>query len=94
MAERSYPTSEVRGGGQEELPPSRGQGRQPGGATPCPRPGAVARRMNPTSKERRLCWKANRSYSMSKVRRGGHEAIPLIQGKEQRLCFVGAAVKR
>ena len=31
---------------------------------------------------------------MSKVRRGGHEAIPLIQGKEQRLCFAGADVKR
>ena len=29
-------------------------GRQPGGATPCPRPGAVAWRSNPTSKERWL----------------------------------------
>ena len=29
-----------------------------------------------------------------KVRRGGHEEIPLIQGKEQQLCFAGAAVKR
>ena len=25
---------------------------------------------------------------------GQREEIPLIQGKEQRLCFVGAAVKR
>ena len=25
---------------------------------------------------------------------GGHEEIPLIQGKEQRLCFAGAAMKR
>ena len=31
---------------------------------------------------------------MFKVRRGGGEEIPLIQGKEQRLCFAGAAVKR
>ena len=31
---------------------------------------------------------------MFKVRRGGSEEIPLIQGKEQRLCFAGAAVKR
>ena len=31
---------------------------------------------------------------MFKVRRGGHEEIPLIQGKEQRLPFAGAAMKR
>ena len=31
---------------------------------------------------------------MFKVRRGGGEEIPLIQGKEQRLRFAGAAVKR
>ena len=29
-----------------------------------------------------------------KVRNGGSKEIPLIQGKEQRLCFAGAAVKR
>ena len=29
-----------------------------------------------------------------KVRRGGGEEIPLVQGKEQRLHFAGAAVKR
>ena len=29
-----------------------------------------------------------------KVRKGGGEEIPHIQGKEQRLCFAGAAVKR
>ena len=29
MAERSYPTSEVRGSGWEELPHVRGQGQQP-----------------------------------------------------------------
>ena len=29
-----------------------------------------------------------------KVRRGSCEEIPLIQGKVQRLCFAGAAVKR
>ena len=32
--------------------------------------------------------------SKFKVKRGGGEEIPLIQGKEQRLCFAGAAVKR
>ena len=29
-----------------------------------------------------------------KVRRGGSEEIPLVQGKEQWLCFAGAAMKR
>ena len=37
---------------------------------------------------------AKRSYSTFKVRRGSHEEIPLIQGKEQRLHFAGAAEKR
>ena len=31
---------------------------------------------------------------MLKVRKGGSEEIPLIQGKEQQLHFAGAAVKR
>ena len=31
---------------------------------------------------------------MFKVRRGGCEEIPLLQGKEQHLCFAGAALKR
>ena len=35
-----------------------------------------------------------RSYSMFKVRTGACEEIPLFQGKEQQLCFAGAAVKR
>ena len=52
--------------------------QQPRGATVCLRSGAVARR----------------SYPMFKVRRGGGEEIPLIQGKEQWLRFAGAAVKR
>ena len=38
--------------------------------------------------------RAKRSCSTFKVRRGGSEEIPLLQGKEQRLCFAGAAVKR
>ena len=40
------------------------------------------------------CSRAERSYFTFKVRRGGHEEIPLIQGKELRLRFAGAAVKR
>ena len=38
--ERRYPASEVRGGGREEIPHA-----------PSQRPGAVAGRTNPTSKE-------------------------------------------
>ena len=66
------------------------------GATPCLRSGAAAGRSNLVSKERwsRGCRRASRSYSTFKVRRGGPEEIPLVQGKEQRLHFAGAAVKR
>ena len=34
------------------------------------------------------------SYSMFKVRQGGGEKIPLVQGKKQWLHFAGADVKR
>ena len=40
------------------------------------------------------CRRAERSYSTFKVRRGGGEEIPLVQGKEQRLRFAEAAEKR
>ena len=33
-------------------------------------------------------------YPTLKVRSGGGKELPLVQGKEQRLCFAGAAVKR
>ena len=61
------------------------------GATPCPRSGEAAERSNLTSKERWLHGRrrAERSYSMFKVRRGN-----LVPGKEQQLRFAGAAVKR
>ena len=56
----------------------------------------MAERSYPTSKERQLCGHRNaeRSYSTFKVRRGSHEQIVLVQGKEQRQHFAGAAVKR
>ena len=38
--------------------------------------------------------RAKRNYSTFKVRRGGCEEIPLVQGKEQWLRFAGVAVKR
>ena len=67
---------------------ARGSGR--------PRPGAAAWRTNPTFKEQWLRGRsrASRSYPTLKVRKGGGEEIPLVQGKEQRLRFAGAAVKR
>ena len=40
------------------------------------------------------CRRATRSYSTFKVRRGSCEEIPLIQVKEQWLCFAEAAVER
>ena len=56
----------------------------------------VAERSYPMSREwwLRGSRRAERSYSTFKVRRGGHEEIPLVQDKEQRLHFAGAAVKR
>ncbi|KAI4549188.1 hypothetical protein MG293_001518 [Ovis ammon polii] len=107
MAERSYSSPKVRGGAQEELPHVQCQGggqecqavraqEQLRGATPRLRPEAAAEKSNPTSKERWLhgCRRVERNYSMFKVRRGGSEEIPLVQGKEQQLHFAGAALKR
>ena len=47
------------------------------------------------SKEWRLRGhrRVERSYFTFKVRRGGGEEIPFLQGKEQRLRFAGAAMK-
>ena len=64
-----YPTSEVRGSSQEELPHLQG---------------AVAA----------LAQEGLEELSHLKVRKGGGKEIPLVQGKERRLCFAGAAVKR
>ena len=54
---------------------------------------SVAERSNPTSKERWLCQcrRADRSYSTFKVRRGGGEETPLIQGKRNPSKMVGVA---
>ena len=51
----------------------------------------MAKRSYPTPEEQRLSGsrRAKKSYSTFKVRRGD-----LVQGKEQWLCFAGAAVKR
>ena len=79
LAERSYPSLEVKGCGPEELPHARGSREEQ-------RPSK--------ERQLRGCRRAERSYSTFKVRRGSCEEIPLVQGKEQQLCFAGAAIKR
>ena len=87
-AERSYPTSKVRGRSWEDPMPEewwpRGatpclsQGWRPRGATLRPRSGAASGRSYLTSKEEWLRGRrrAERSYFTFKVRRGGIEEIP------------------
>ena len=70
-AVRSHPTSKVRGSGREEPPHARSQGRRPGGATPGPRSSGCTSAVG------------LEKPSHEKVRKGGGEEIPLIQGKEQ-----------
>ena len=77
------PQARGRGSGREELPHAGGQGRWPRGPTPRPRS--------------RGCTGAGRprgAIPTLKVRKGGGEEIPLVQGKEQWMHFAGAAVKR
>ena len=56
----------------------------------------MAESSNAASEERWLHGRrgAYRSYPTLKVRKGGGEEIPLLQGKEQLLHFAGAAKKR
>ena len=54
----------------------------------------IEKRMKRNDDSLRDLRRAERSYSTFKVRRGGSEEIPLVQGKEQWLRFAGAAVKR
>ena len=81
--------SEARGGDQE-CQAAMAQ-ELPRGATPRPRSGVVAETSYPTSKDWWLhgCRRTERGYSTFKVRRGN-----LLQSKEQRLHFAGAAMKR
>ena len=80
-AERSYPMPVVRAAAERTYP--------------MPEVRAAAERSYLTSKEWWLHGhrRAERSYSTFRVRRGGCVAIPLVQGKAQRLCFAGAAMK-
>ena len=68
MAERSYPSLKVRGGGREELHHAGGQGWRPGGATPRRRSGVAA----------------GRSYPTPEVRGGGQEELNYARGQGRR----------
>ena len=48
----------------------------------------------PEEQQLRGRGRAERSYSMFKVRRGGCEERPLVQDKEQWLRFAGTAVEK
>ena len=56
-AKRSYPVSEIRVSGQEELPCVRGQGQRLGEATLHPRPGMVTLRIHLAPEARDSSWK-------------------------------------
>ena len=70
-AERSHPTSEVRGGGREYQPAMAQE--LPRGATLCPRSEGAAERRYPASEVR---GGDERSYPTSEVRGGSWEEIP------------------
>ena len=108
MAERSYPSSKVRGGGREELPHVQGQERWPK-VPGCDGAGA-AERSYPVSEVRGGSQEKQphvQGAVAAWVQEGREELLhfrgqegrparryPLVQGKEQWLCFAGAAMKR
>ena len=87
----------VRKGSGEEIPLVQGKEqwlRFAGAAVkryPTPKVKGGDERSYPASKSGAA---AGRSYPTLKVRKGGCEEIPHVQGKEQRLRFARTAVKR
>ena len=59
----------------------------------CPRSGEATERSYPTSKKWRLHRhrRAERTHSTFKVRRGGHEETPPVQGKRNPSKMAGVA---
>ena len=70
MAERRYPTSEVRGGGGEELPHA-----------PRLRPGAAGGRSNPTP-EPRDGGREDQPYAVAAWAQEGLEELSHVEGQE------------
>ena len=81
MAKRSHPASKARDGGQEEPPHAQCQGQRPGRSTHFQ--GVVGA----------LVQEGLEELSHIEGQEGGSEEILFVQGKEQQLRFVGAAVK-
>ena len=71
-AERSHPTSEVRGRNREDPMP---EGRRPRGVTPRPRSGAAAK-----SARLQRCRNGREELPKSEVRGGCQEELPHAQG--------------
>ena len=69
---------EARGGGQEKLTHTQGQGLRPGGATPCLRPGAAARKTNPTPEARGGDWEELPHAPTPEARGGSWEDQPHV----------------
>ena len=80
MTLRSHPEPKARGSSWEE--------------PPAPEARASGQEEQPEEWWLRRHRRASRSYPKLKVRNGGGKEIPLVQGKEQWLCFAGAAMKR
>ena len=89
-AGRSYPASEVMAAGRRH-PTSEVRGMTLR-SHPEPEAWAGCQEEQPEQQSLSRHRRAWRSYPMLKVRNG--KEIPLIQGKEHRLCFAGAAMKR
>ena len=79
--QEELPKSEVRGGGREELPHVRGQGRQPGRATPCLHAQGQGRQSGEATHPLSPGTAAERRYPASEVRGGGQEDQPHDRGQ-------------
>ena len=90
VAERSYPTSEVRGRSPEFQAVTaqewrrgatqvRGQGWRPGGAIPHPRSGAAAERRYPANEVRGDSWQELPHAPIPEASGGGQEDQPHVQ---------------
>ena len=76
-AQRSHPTSEVRGRSREDPMP---EGRQPRGVTPHPRSGAVAERTR-----LRQCRNSQEELPHVRDQEWGRKELPRVRGQGQQL---------
>ena len=89
VAKRSYPASEVGAAARMNYPVSEVRGgREELPHTPTPEARGGGREEQPHIQG------AVAELSHVEGQEGSGEEIPLVQGKERRLCFAGAAMKR